>query len=72
MPDLLITQEVAAGLPLASLSAAIFLCSANLTIVSLSISTPVRPGMSYIITGKSVASAIAVKCAAIPACGGLL
>ncbi|CAB4579467.1 unannotated protein [freshwater metagenome] len=72
MPDCLITQEVAAGFPLASFSATIFLCSANLIMVSLSISTPVLPGMSYIINGRSVALAIAVKCAAIPACGGLL
>ena len=46
--------------------------AASRKVVSGSIFTPVRPGTLYKTMGSSVASAIALKCAYIPCCEGLL
>jgi len=67
-----ITQDPASRSPLASLTATIRGCSPSLTSVSVAIGVPVRPGMSYSMTGSPVASATVVKCASSPLCGGLL
>ena len=66
------TTELAPRSPLASLTATIRGCRASRISVSVAIGVPVRPGMSYSITGSPVASATAVKWATRPACGGLL
>jgi hypothetical protein len=54
------------------LTATIRWCCARRSRVSVSIGVPVRPGMSYSITGSPVASAIVLKWRTNPACGGLL
>ena len=58
--------------PLASLTATIRGWSASASSVSGAIGVPVRPGMSYSITGRPVASATVVKWRTRPSCGGLL
>ncbi len=58
--------------PLASLFATTRGCSAMRINVSSSIAVPVRLGMSYVIIGRSVASAIARKWRTSPSCGGRL
>ena len=58
--------------PFASLIASTFGCLAMRRMVSYLIGTPVRPGMSYRMTGRSVESAIIRKWVRMPACVGLL
>ena len=66
------TRETSAKSPLASFTARMFGCFDARRIVSYVIGMPVRPGMSYRITGRSVASAIIRKWVRTPDCVGLL
>lgn len=61
-PERAIAQAAAPRSPLASLLATIRGCSPSRTSVSWLNGTPLRPGMSYSITGSPVESAMCTVC----------